>query len=421
MSPYGFGGTRGAEGAPVWDDHAGSGGGTANRDFAAAIAAGDRGTEHPHSPAQRLPGLLRGGRLRPGGRGAAPGLGPVHADRRRALPRPVGAERALAGVAPGTTGMNNAISPAFFDVSDFAETRGVGPVTWVRGNRDAIVSDASLFDLGNLGALGAIPGLARRGGLPAPAHGRPDAGRPRPLRRERRAPTRRWCSRGWGTARTSRCPGSSAGCSPTSSPRRGTSSRTGPADGRTMGARPVVGSPSPRLAPPRSARPDPGGPPRRRLRAAPAQASSRRASPWPPPPHRATAARRTPSDGELVGGVDDEAGAGGADGVADGDAAAVGVDPGGVDAELGGGLGDDGAEGLVDLDEVEVAGVPALPLQRGLDGPGGLGVQGGVRAGDLPGGPHGGQHRPAPLARPPGGWSGPRRRRRRRSARRSRR
>lgn len=158
MSPYGFGGTRGAEGAPVWDDHAGSGGGTANRDFAAAIAAGDRGTEHPHSPRNVFRAFY-----------VAPGFVPE--DEELLLdavlstrigdghyPGPSVPSEHWPGVAPGTTGMNNAISPAFFDVSDFAEVRGVGPVTWVRGNRDAIVSDASLFDLGNLGALGAIPG-----------------------------------------------------------------------------------------------------------------------------------------------------------------------------------------------------------------------------------------------------------------------
>jgi hypothetical protein len=32
------------------------------------------------------------------------------------------------------------------------------PVTWVRGDRDVIVSDTSLFDLAYLGKLGAVPG-----------------------------------------------------------------------------------------------------------------------------------------------------------------------------------------------------------------------------------------------------------------------
>ena len=32
------------------------------------------------------------------------------------------------------------------------------PVLWIRGADDQIVSDQSLFDVGTLGALGAIPG-----------------------------------------------------------------------------------------------------------------------------------------------------------------------------------------------------------------------------------------------------------------------
>jgi pimeloyl-ACP methyl ester carboxylesterase len=32
------------------------------------------------------------------------------------------------------------------------------PITWVRGDRDAIVSDTSLFDLAYLGSLGLVPG-----------------------------------------------------------------------------------------------------------------------------------------------------------------------------------------------------------------------------------------------------------------------
>jgi pimeloyl-ACP methyl ester carboxylesterase len=141
----------------VWDDHAGSGGGTANRDFAAAIAAGDRGTEHPHSPRNVFRAFYVAAGFVPEDEELlldsvlSTRIGDGH------YPGPSVPSEHWPGVAPGTTGMNNAISPAFFDVSDFAETRGVGPVTWVRGNRDAIVSDASLFDLGNLGALGAIP------------------------------------------------------------------------------------------------------------------------------------------------------------------------------------------------------------------------------------------------------------------------
>src|SRR2546421_11105265 len=44
-SPFGFGGTKGPEGTPIWPDFAGSGGGTANPDFVQRIAQHDRGNE----------------------------------------------------------------------------------------------------------------------------------------------------------------------------------------------------------------------------------------------------------------------------------------------------------------------------------------------------------------------------------------
>src|SRR5579885_2162929 len=44
-SPFGFGGTKGANGAPIWPDFAGSGGGTANPEFVKRIGQGDRGSD----------------------------------------------------------------------------------------------------------------------------------------------------------------------------------------------------------------------------------------------------------------------------------------------------------------------------------------------------------------------------------------
>jgi hypothetical protein len=61
-------------------------------------------------------------------------------------------------VAPGETGMNNAISPKYCDLGGFAGIAPNPPVLWIRGSDDAIVSDASLLDLGYLGELGAVPG-----------------------------------------------------------------------------------------------------------------------------------------------------------------------------------------------------------------------------------------------------------------------
>jgi len=61
-------------------------------------------------------------------------------------------------VGPGVRGMNNAISPRYCKLSDFARIEPRPDVLWVRGADDAIVSDTSLLDFGYLGRLGAISG-----------------------------------------------------------------------------------------------------------------------------------------------------------------------------------------------------------------------------------------------------------------------
>lgn len=166
-SPYGFGGTRDTEGTANWPDFAGSGAGTANVDYAAAIDAGDRSTDHPHSPLNVFRGLY-----------VAPGtdlddedmlldsvlstrIGTDH------YPGNVVASENWPGVAPGTTGINNALSPKYYDLSGFAAVPQVGPVLWVHGDADAIISDTSMLDLGHLGAIGAIPGWPGPENFPA--------------------------------------------------------------------------------------------------------------------------------------------------------------------------------------------------------------------------------------------------------------
>jgi pimeloyl-ACP methyl ester carboxylesterase len=61
-------------------------------------------------------------------------------------------------VAPGTRGVNNALSPKYFNLSGFAQVPVRIPVLWIRGDSDQIVSDTSLFDLNYLGSLGLVPG-----------------------------------------------------------------------------------------------------------------------------------------------------------------------------------------------------------------------------------------------------------------------
>lgn len=159
MSPYGFGGTTDVAGTPAADDYAGSGGGTANADFCARLADGDRGTEQT-SPLT----TLRAFYVKPGLE-LDPEVEQKYLDGMLATsvgddvyPGDTTASEHWPGVAPGSTGMNNAISPKYCDLSGFAVLDPAPPVLWIRGAEDQIVSDTSFFDLAFLGSVGAVPG-----------------------------------------------------------------------------------------------------------------------------------------------------------------------------------------------------------------------------------------------------------------------
>src|SRR6478609_5321497 len=81
--------------------------------------------------------------------------------------------------------------------------------------------------------------------------------------------------------------------------------------------------------------------------------------------------------------VQHQAGARGADGVAQGNGAAFDIQGSGVDAKIVRGLDQDRREGLVDFHQVKVLRAEAFVLEGALDGPGWLRVQGSVRSGSL--------------------------------------
>jgi pimeloyl-ACP methyl ester carboxylesterase len=160
MSPFGFGGTRDLAGTPCWPDFAGSGAGTANPEMVRRISAGDRSDEDLVSPRRVLTGLYVQPPLdlpRPVEDALVEGIlelaiGDDH------YPGDVVTSPHWPGVAPGERGVNNAISPKYCDLSAFAQLPSRPEVLWIRGDADQIVSDASLVDLGHLGAIGAVPG-----------------------------------------------------------------------------------------------------------------------------------------------------------------------------------------------------------------------------------------------------------------------
>jgi pimeloyl-ACP methyl ester carboxylesterase len=160
VSPYGFGGTKGLEGTPCWPDFAGCGGGGANPEFVKRVAAQDTSEESPFSPRNVMNQFY----FKP----------PFRAPRERedlfvsemlkmaigdgTYPGNMEPSAHWPGVAPGARGMNNALSGRYCNLTAFVDISPRPPVLWIRGDSDQIVSDASLFDFGQLGKLGLVPG-----------------------------------------------------------------------------------------------------------------------------------------------------------------------------------------------------------------------------------------------------------------------
>ena len=158
VSPYGFGGTTGLDGALVSSDGSGSGGGTANPAFVAALDRGVTDDDDPNSPRSVLWSYY-----------VAPGWDGTEEETYLAsmLSTSVGEDnypgdsktsQTWPGIAPGGRGVLNTMAPTYLDLSGFVDVNPKPPVLWVRGELDQIVSDASAFDLAQLGALGVLPG-----------------------------------------------------------------------------------------------------------------------------------------------------------------------------------------------------------------------------------------------------------------------
>ena len=208
VSPFGFGGTRGLDGTLCDPSGAGSGGGTANQDFIARLAAGDRSDASALSPRQVLLAHY-----------VKPPHVPEHLDIfvESMLSTRLGDDHypgtahtveAWPGIAPGDRGVLNTMAPTHFRIGDLSGVRPKPPVLWLRGADDVIVSDTSLYDLAYLGSIGAVPGWpGSRPGRPSPWSRRPapcSTGTPAPA-----AATARSSSRMPATARTWTSPTSS--------------------------------------------------------------------------------------------------------------------------------------------------------------------------------------------------------------------
>jgi len=160
-SPYGFGGSKGLDGQPNYDDFAGSGGGVVNPEFPKLMAAGDRSTDNPQASPRAV---MNSFYWKP------PFVPAREEDLLTSLMSEKVGEQKYPGdfvpsgnwpnVAPGNFGPINAISPKYVgdSVIKFIDADPKPHILWVRGDSDQIVSDNSLFDFGTLGKLGFVPG-----------------------------------------------------------------------------------------------------------------------------------------------------------------------------------------------------------------------------------------------------------------------
>ncbi len=158
VSPFGFGGTKDAEGNLCASDAAGSGGGVANPQYTQLLKDGERGDGEmtprmvmnsfywkPPFISQREEDLLSSVLASHVGEKDYPGDS-------------IASEN-WPGVAPGRWGVLNGMAPNNQpDVNLLYAIDPKPPILWLRGDSDQVISDMSMFDLATFGKLGVIPG-----------------------------------------------------------------------------------------------------------------------------------------------------------------------------------------------------------------------------------------------------------------------
>jgi pimeloyl-ACP methyl ester carboxylesterase len=159
VGPYGYGGVR-PDGTPCFEDFAGSGGGTGSADFTARLAAGDRSTESDTSPLSVMRTSYWSASFKPDPELEAMWLDEVLKSQTGddGYPGDSTPSEHWPGVAPGTRGILNALSPKYCSWADLPALDPKPPVLWVHGSEDIVVADGSPWEMGTLGAAGLVPG-----------------------------------------------------------------------------------------------------------------------------------------------------------------------------------------------------------------------------------------------------------------------
>ncbi|WP_026926915.1 alpha/beta fold hydrolase [Granulicoccus phenolivorans] len=157
VSPYGFGGSA-ADGTPLTEDSAGTGGGAANPGFVAALAAGDTTADSPVTARS----VFRTTYVAPGYDSELEDLW-VESMLSTKLgddnyPGTKTESPTWPGFGAGERGVLNTMAPRWFNTAGIVDIAAKPAILWVHGEDDAIVGDATMFDLNQLGKLGVVPG-----------------------------------------------------------------------------------------------------------------------------------------------------------------------------------------------------------------------------------------------------------------------
>jgi pimeloyl-ACP methyl ester carboxylesterase len=159
VSPYGFAGVR-LDGTPCFPDYAGSGGGTGSPDFTKLIAAHDTSADSPFSPRS----VMNTSYWAPSHREPKERedmlveeiLKSVTGD--DGYPGDATPSTNWPGIAPGTRGILNALSPKYCHWADIVGLQRKPPILWTHGTADIVVADGSAWEMGTLGKMGLVPG-----------------------------------------------------------------------------------------------------------------------------------------------------------------------------------------------------------------------------------------------------------------------
>jgi pimeloyl-ACP methyl ester carboxylesterase len=158
-SPYGFGGTRDADGTPCYEDFAGSGGGLSNPELLKRLGDGDMSLDSPFSPRSALRMLiLQPGFIHPREDELVMSMNSIHLGEQD-NPGGFTPSPNWPYIAPGVWGAANALSPKYVsaDVPRLIASEPKPPVLWIRGDGDKAVADGAASDPAVLGKLGLLP------------------------------------------------------------------------------------------------------------------------------------------------------------------------------------------------------------------------------------------------------------------------